>query len=266
VEPSRPSGAPSSQVRLTPRDLELLAFAAEQRLMLADHARALLGMSADAARTRLGALARAGYLTVQQTGLGRPRCFQIARPGLDAIASDLRPPRRLDLRSYDHEAGAAWLWLAAGAGRFGPVREVVAERRLRSLDARPERDGPPLGVRLGGTGPRGQPRIHYPDLLLIAPDGRRIALELELSSKGRVRREKILAGYGADARIDAVLYLVKDRRIGRSIQESARRLGIGALVHVQRVRLPTDRATAVGGRASTRMRPREEQARTGVAR
>ena len=252
MEPTSPSGARPARVRLTPRDLELLAFAAEHRLILSDHARALLGMSAEAARTRLGALSRAGHLTPQQPFHRRTRCYQISRPGLDAIASDLGPPRRLDLRSYDHEAGAAWLWLAAGAGRFGPVREVVAERRLRSLDARPERDGPPLGVRLGGAGPRGQPRIHYPDLLLITPDGRRIALELELSSKGRVRREKILAGYGADARIDAVLYLVKDRRIGRSIQDSARRLGIGALVHVQPVSLPPGPAAIATGSAAAR--------------
>jgi hypothetical protein len=270
VEPSRPNGARPTRARLTPRDLELLAFAAEHRLILADHARALLGMSEDAARTRLGTLARAGYLIAQQAFHRRARCFQIARPGLDAIASDLRPPRRLDLRSYDHEAGAAWLWLAAGAGRFGPLREVVAERRLRSLDARPERDGPPLGVRLGGTGPRGQPRIHYPDLLLITPGDHRVALELELSSKGRVRREKILAGYGADARIDAVLYLVKDRRIGRSIQESARRLGLGPLVHVQRVSLQADGAQAAtgraAGRAAARGRATAENAAAGATR
>jgi hypothetical protein len=265
VEPYPPNAARPPRARLTPRDLELLAFAAEHRLILADHARALLGMSAEASRTRLGTLARAGYLTAQQAFHHRARCFQIARPGLDAIASDLGPPRRLDLRSYDHEAGAAWLWLAAGAARFGDVREVLGERRMRSLDARPEREGPPLGVRLGGTGPRGQPRIHYPDLLLITPGGHRIALELELSSKGRVRREKILAGYGADARIDAVLYLVKDRRIGRSIQESARRVGITALVHVQRVSFPADGAAGAAGRASGRVRvPAESSATTPV--
>jgi hypothetical protein len=108
-------------------------------------------------------------------------------------------------------------------------------------------------VRLGGVGPSGRERLHYPDLLLIDPGGRRIAIELELSSKGRGRREKILAGYAADARIDVVLYLVRDRRVGRAIQASARRLGIGPLVHVQRVDFP-----AVGpgnaGRASERTR------------
>ena len=107
-------------------------------------------------------------------------------------------------------------------------------------------------MRLGGVGPGGRERLHYPDLLLIDPGGRRIAIELELSSKGRGRREKILAGYAADARVDVVLYLVRDGRIGRSIQKSARRLGIGPLVHVQRVELRRRRAAGGGGRGIDR--------------
>lgn len=264
MDPGRESLAPPARVRLTSRDLELLAFAAEHRLVLGEHVQALLGISADAARTRLGALARAGFLSRHRPFDRRASCYQIATPGLDAIGSELRPPRRLDLRSYQHEVGAAWLWLAARAGRFGPLGDVVAERRLRSSDASPDRTDSPYGIRLGGLGPRGRERLHYPDLLLITPGARRIGVELELSSKGRARRERILAGYGADARIDAVLYLVRDRRIGRSIQDSARRLGIGPLVHVQRIKLPeADRAPAAGrevARANDRPRAAHAEA------
>jgi hypothetical protein len=223
------------RLRLTSRDLETLWFVAEHRLVLAEQVAALLGISAASAGARLRALSRAGFLAAHQPFHRRPPCYQVARKGLDAVGSDLRPPRRLDLRSYDHEVGAAWLWLAARSGTFGPLRSVLGERRLRSADASPERLEPPRGVRLGGVGPGGRERLHYPDLLLIAAGDRQIGVELELSSKGRVRREKILAGYAADPRMDAVLYLVRDGRIGRSIQESARRLGIESLVHVQRV-------------------------------
>ena len=69
--------------------------------------------------------------------------------------------------------------------------------------------------------------------MLVTPEGARVAVELELSGKGRFRQEQILAGYGADARVDAVLYLVADPALARSIQASARRLGISSLVHVQ---------------------------------
>jgi hypothetical protein len=235
-------------LRLTGRDLETLSFTAEHRLVLADHVAALHGTSATGATSRLRSLSRAGFLAAHRPFDRGPTCFQITRAGLNAIDADLRAPRRLDLRSSEHEIGAAWLWLAASHGVFGPLREVLGERRLRSSDASAERRGDPYGVRLGGVGPGGRERLHYPDLLLIDPGGRRIALELELSSKGRPRREKILAGYAADARVDVVLYLVRDGRIGRSIQKSARRLGISPLVHVQRVEFAGARAGG-GGRA-----------------
>jgi len=246
------------RLRLTGRDLETLSFAAEHRLVLAEQVAALLGTSAPSAATRLRALSRAGFLAAHRPFHPGPACYQVAGKGLDAIGSDLRPPRRLDLRSCEHEVGAAWLWLAARSGTFGPLRSVLSERRLRSADASPEQRELPHGVRLGGVGPGGRERLHYPDLLLIAPGERRIGVELELSSKGRVRREKILAGYAADARIDAVLYLVRDGRIGRSIQQSARKLGIGSLVGVQRVEfIPPVHGRALG--------PTREHARTTAA-
>jgi hypothetical protein len=252
---SRPTASPGRpRVRLTGRDLELLAFVAEHRLVVAEQVQALLGISGDAARARLRALTRGGLVASHRPFAGQRACYQIRSAGVDAIAGDLRPPRRLDLRTYEHELGAAWLWLAARRGTFGALREVVGERRLRSADATAEGEPPPYGVRLGGLGAGGRERLHYPDLLLITPEGRRIALELELSSKGRRRRERILAGYGADARIDAVLYLVKDRRLGTSIRESARRLGLGALVHVQQVSSPAGRPSAGRGRVAERSR------------
>jgi hypothetical protein len=223
------------RVRLTDRDHELLAFAAEHRLVLTSHVQTLLGTSATAASTRLRALARGGFVSYRRVFHGQPAFCQIRRKGLAVIASDLPAPR-LDLACYKHDVGAAWLWLAARNGTFGPLREVLSERQLRSGDGAVDRQAEPHGVRLGGVGPHGRPRLHYPDLLLITPEGRRIAIELELSSKGRTRREKILAGYASDSRIDAVLYLPEDRSIARAIQNSARRLGIAPLVHVQPVR------------------------------
>jgi len=111
-----------------------------------------------------------------------------------------------------------------------------------------------LGVRLGGLGPRGQERLHYPDLLLHTTDGRRVALELELSSKGH-RLETILAGYGADPRIDGVVYLVESAAVARSVQAAARRLGVSSLVHVQRVRLTERSPTEARDTGVTRAAP-----------
>jgi hypothetical protein len=221
-------------VHITSRDREVLAFAAEHRLVLPAHVQALLGISADAAYRRLHALSAAGLMG-KETRLRfhhQPAFYQVTRNGLALIGSELRQPN-LDLRHYAHDVGLAWLWLAAQAGTFGQLREVLSERRMRSHDATPDRQGPPLAVRLGGHGAGGRERLHYPDLLLHASDGRRAALELELTSKGRTRRETILAGYAADARIDAVLYLVNRPSVGRELRASTSRLGISSLVHVQ---------------------------------
>ena len=230
---------------LTARDLTLLDFAARHRLILGAHAQTLLGVSPGIAQRRLRALARGGFVIASRLFVGHPAYYQISRNGLAAVGSDLPLPRQ-DLRAYAHDVGVAWLWLAGLRGGFGSLKEMVAERTLRSEDARAaaeaRRPGAsvdplrmPWGVRLGGSGPHGHERLHYPDLLLITPHGQRIAVELELSSKGKTRRERILAGYGSDARISAVLYLVDQPSVGQAIEGSARRLGMRSLVHVQQV-------------------------------
>jgi len=221
-------------VRITDRDRELLTFTADHRLVLAEHVEVLLGVPHAAATTRLRALVRAGMLTRRSLFDRQPPCYQITRSGLAVAGSRLATPR-LDLRAYDHDVGLAWLWLAARAGSFGALTEIVSERQLRSRDAARERGQPALAVRLGGVGPRGHERLHYPDLLLRTASGHRVAVELELTGKGRTRREKILAGYASDPRIDAVLYLVERKSVGLAIAASASRLGLSRLVHVQLV-------------------------------
>ncbi len=246
------------RVQITDRDATLLAFLAEHRIALAAHAQTLLGVSAGAADARLRALRGAGLLDSERLFHSQPRCWWITRRGLAAIDSDLPPPR-FDLHAYRHDVGVAWLWLAARRGVFGPLRNVVSEREMRSRDgaegheARAEgRGARQFAVRLGGLGPSGRERLHYPDLLLVIAGGRRVAVELELTTKARARRERILSGYGADGRIDAVLYLVDSHSVARAVQASAARLGISRRVQVQRVEWD-DEAGRTAGREATRL-------------
>jgi DNA-binding PadR family transcriptional regulator len=221
-------------VRITERDREVLTFVADHRLVLAGHVGALLGVSEGTAYARLHRLASADLLN-QRTEFHQPACYQITRKGLAAIGSELPKPRGIDLSCYAHDVGIAWVWLGARAGAFGAVREVLSERQMRSWDARPDRETEPLAVRLGGFGAGGRERLHYPDLLLHTAEAHRVGVELELSGKGRARREKILSGYAADARIDGVLYLVRRPAVARQLRASASRLGISSLVRVQPV-------------------------------
>jgi hypothetical protein len=235
-------------------------FLAEHRLVLGTQVQELLRVSDDAAAKRLRALARDGYLACRRIFYGQPACCQIRPRGLAAIGSDLPPPR-LKLACYEHDVGVAWIWLGAHRGTFGPLREVIGERRLRSGDGRLRAEAiadeptlagdEPLGVRLGGVGRGGRERLHYPDVLLVTAEGERIAVELELSSKGRARLEGILLGYAGDRRIDGVLYLVEDRPAGRAlgnvIKGASRRLGLDAFVAVRRLRVDGSRLPR-GGR------------------
>lgn len=230
---------------------------AEHRLVLAAHLQTLLGVSVSAVQARLRPLRAGGLIDSRRIFHGHPAAHQITTHGLRAIGSRLPAPR-IDLRCYEHDVGLAWLWLAACRGAFGALGNLISERQMRSHDGGRECRGDPLGVRLGGVGPHGRPRLHYPDLMLVTEEGHRVAVELELSGKGQIRRERILAGYGADARVDAVLYLVKDPAVARSIQASARRLGISHRVHVQWAR--STHGSFVGGRARERL-PVRTQAR-----
>ena len=228
--------------RLTERDLELLSFLSEHRLALPAHVAALLGTSAGTATGRLGRLVDDKLLRREHAFPGDPPWYRITRRGLAVIGSSLPAPR-IDLRLYQHDVGVAWLWLAARGGAFGPVGEILGERRLRSLDGARAPDEPTLGVRLGGFGTHGRERLHYPDLVLHTAGSGRIALELELTPKTRTRLETILGGYGADSRFDGVVYLVERGAIARSVGNAARRLGVSDLVAIQRVRLTVSRSS-----------------------
>lgn len=253
------------RVRLTDRDRVLLWFAAHHRIVLAAQLQVLLGATPAAVATRVRALRRAGYLGAQRPFDGQAPCYWITRRGLGAIESRLPTPRP-QLGSYRHDLGIAWLWLVARQGAFGPIRQIVSEREMRSRDGTGNRRVNPFGVRLGGVGPGGRPRLHYPDLLLVGPGGRRVALELELTSKGRARRERILAGYAADGRIDAVLYLADRPATARAIRASASRLGISDRVHVQPVRWDVSDRGQAPARSPGRTRARAANRQSGIAR
>ncbi len=222
-------------LQITDRDRTLLEFTAEHRLVLAEQLGELLGITTAAAATRTRALTAAGYLEGDRKLHGEPSCYQVTRQGLRAIGSDLPCPRPPDLAAYRHDVGVGWLMLAVRREDFGGWRQIISERHMRSHDPRADPGSQPFGVRMGGSGPGGGPRLHYPDLLMVTGTGHRVAFELELTSKSRRRREDILGTYAADARISAVVYLVDKPAVGRALRESVARLGIAALVRVQAV-------------------------------
>jgi hypothetical protein len=229
-------------VQLTDRDRLLLAFAAEHRFVVADQLAVALGAPAGIPVARLRALTEAGYLRRERRLHGQPPSYAVTGPGLRATSSDLPAPRRVDPATYRHDLGLGWLMLVARDGRFGAASDVIGERRMRSHDGRHPRAEERFGVRLGGHGPGGRERLHYPDMVVMLESGHRVAFELELTTKSPRRRDEIIGAYAVDRRIDAVVYLVERPEAGRAIERTAARAGVPDLVHVQRVAFGTDGA------------------------
>jgi DNA-binding transcriptional ArsR family regulator len=250
------------------RDREVLGFAAEHRFILADQVARLLGVAPATAARRLRDLRAAGLVDREEPQLRHePPAFRITRSGLAVAGSALGRPREIDLATYRHDVGVAWLAVGAERGIFGEVSEIVSERRMRSEDRRAGRpaDAPRHGVRLG-IGERGERNLHYPDLVLVTAGGHRVAFELELSHKQPAKRERILAAYAADRRIDAVVYLVNHQAVGNAITRSAARVGADK-IQVQEFAWSSGRAPAehprAASRASARTSDRGAAARTG---
>ncbi|MGH2874172.1 MAG: hypothetical protein ACRDL5_17130 [Solirubrobacteraceae bacterium] len=266
-------------LRLEQRDLVLLSFMGEHRFVTAPQAAMLLRAGEASAKTRLDTLSAAALVQRSEPLNGWPSLYQVTTTGLRKAGSDLRKPSAIDLREHRHDHALVWLMLDALAGRFGPIRGVVGERRMRSEDRRAPADAPPHGVRRGGFDAQGRPRLHYPDLVVVSADGHRVAFELERSTKSRAGLEAILAAYAADRRVDAVVYLVERASTGRAVQRAAARLGISELISVRTIapaapagntaasidqRSLAQRqlsATPEAGHGSARRRPRATQGR-----
>src|SRR5947209_10865196 len=104
--------------RITERDRELLAFVAAHPFVLAAHVRAWFGAGRSVCYRRLQALTDAGLLSFRRIFHAQPGCYQATNGGLGLAGSSLPRPR-ITLRTYAHDAGSVWLWLAVAGWSAG---------------------------------------------------------------------------------------------------------------------------------------------------
>jgi hypothetical protein len=243
--------------QISDRDREALALLAEHRVMVLPQVAHGLGVAESTASSRLRHLRELRLIGYEAIFRQQPPAAWITRRGLNAIESRLPPPS-VDLKGYRHDIGVGWMWLAARDGVFGPTREVIGEREMRSHDLRPGRTAEPFGIALGGLDSYGRMTRHYPDLLITTGDGRRVAFELELTAKSTRRLDTIMRGYGGDGRIDGILYAVPSASLRRLITDAATRGRVSDLVGVRQIAdghiegAPDPRAVAPGRDATGR--------------
>ncbi|MGC9220438.1 MAG: replication-relaxation family protein [Solirubrobacteraceae bacterium] len=265
--------------RLAEANRAVLGPLAEHRVLTVTQVAHLLGASQTTTVRRLRELRRpgVGLVAYERSLRDGPGVAAITKAGLRALGLDTRQrgvPARIsmtdlhtELNPYNrrHDIGVAWLWIAARQGRFGEPLEILTERTMISADRtasyREHRfsNGSRFyhGLGTGLIGPSGNPRRHYPDLLLTLQSGNRVAVELELSLKSPRQIQPIMTAYASDARVHMVLYFTDSDTIAKAVLAAARRSGIADLVRVQRI---TERPAACGTDSPVRLASIRRQA------
>ena len=230
----QPGRRPAGNVRLTERDLEVLAFVAAHRYVSAGQIHDLLGAGRSISYRLLGRLTDCGLLRYERIFHAQPGVFLITNGGLAVIDSPLPKPV-VDLRLYRHELLVPNVWLVAQAGGFGAPDRVLTEREAKHYDQVPDRDADALlGVRLSGFDRAGRRKLHHADVLVIHPDDSRTGVEVELSLKGRGRLEQIVLGYLLDETYRRVLYFVDQAGVAATLDAVVGGYGAGEKVQVIR--------------------------------
>jgi len=217
---------------VTQRDRELLAFVAAHPFVLASHVQAWLGSGRSVCYRRLDALTNVGLLSHQRIFHAQPGCYQVTNGGL-GIAGSTLPRPQVTLRTYVHDAGAPWLWLAAADPATCRAERILTEREIRHLDQQAEPFEDRFGLGLVDPIAREGHRFHYPDVLAILADGTRVAFELELSQKSRRALEQIFLAYSLDSRLRSVIYVTNHRRVASALRKQIAAFGLGDLVEVR---------------------------------
>lgn len=184
----------------TSRDAEIVAWIGRLGAAGAEHVMRRFGMSRSMAYHRLGLLTRDGLLEHRAVLFGRPGMYSATRAGLRWRGLDCLGVFRVGPGAFEH----AWqvAQVAVELHQAMPGWGVLSEREVRLVEA----DGEDLfaSAQVGGDERRG---VHRPDLTLLSPDGRVVAVEVELSIKSASRLAAICRGWARARHIEGVCYL-----------------------------------------------------------
>lgn len=212
--------------RVTGRDLEIVRWIGRLRFAEAEQVALRFTMDRRNAYRRLRGLVAMGLLEHRRVFHAQPGVYAATRFGLGS--AELRLPcARLDIRTYQHDRIAAGLLIALEE-EFGTAA-VVTERELRSHEGgNPERLR--YAVRRGGE--RTRRGLHFPDLVVHRDRGLSLAVEVELSAKGRTRLDSIVAAYVRARHIAAVRYYAAPLAV-RGVERAVARAHARQLFDIQ---------------------------------
>ncbi|MGH2762797.1 MAG: hypothetical protein ACRDL4_01235 [Thermoleophilaceae bacterium] len=158
------------------------------------------GMDQRNAYRRLHGLVAHSLLEHRRIFHAEPGAYLATRAGLDAAGLQLPRPR-VDVRTYRHDREVAWVLIALEL-EFGRT-PILLERELRSRELRGA-EWPRCAVWRGNQ--RTQRGLHFADLAVEIEDRRLLAIEVELTGKGRKRLDSIVAAYVRARHVATVRY------------------------------------------------------------
>jgi hypothetical protein len=186
----------------TERDAEIVDWVGRLGAAGAEHVMARFGMGRSWAYARLSRLVEDGLLEQKQLLHRQPGLYVATAEGLRWRGLQRLGVQRLSVGGFEHARQVA---SAAGALHADlPGWTQLSERELRVVES--ECGELVASARLGEL-PGGRPALHRPDLALISPQRRVLAVEVELSVKAPRRLQAICRAYARTRHISHVYYL-----------------------------------------------------------
>jgi hypothetical protein len=192
------------------RDRVVLEWVARFRFVTAAALAEWSGVDVVNARRRMRRLESARLLGAIRTS-GTAPLFFVAHAGRQQLGLPWRSPPRGELQRAHELATVEQVTRFERAVAAG-VR-VLTERECRRAEADTDVR---FHVAVRGEGPRGLAQ-RWPDIVLLAPDGRKVAVELEFAVKHTARLQRIVTGYQDSRAYEQVLYLVDSVPLARRI-------------------------------------------------
>jgi hypothetical protein len=233
-------------------DHVILEFLAGQPLLLSSQIRTLSGREDAGLSERLDGMEGAGLICAAPR-MRHQSAYQITVRGLAAIESELPVPR-VDLRSYWHDIGVAWLTVAVRRGMFGAVERTYSRREMLQADRRAAAQLPAIDAEWSeavrakaadalfgfsvGEG-SGRPPLLYPDLVLVLPEGR-VAMEFFWEAPSDRMLDRILDAFARKLTVVAMVFLCVDSAVGEQLRAAIAAHGLEDRARVEVTTLGTD--------------------------
>jgi hypothetical protein len=190
-------------MRLMPRDEQILTWINGFGFASADQIARYLHTQKPAAYRRLKKLVEGGFLIHEYVLHGHAGVYRLTKLGVQACGDELKALKEISLGIFRHDLALVDLALDLSESYNG---EFIPHRRIRRE----------LG--LTGVGQIG----HIADGYLTYSEAEKpVAIELELSLKGRARLHQIINHYGGDLSVGEVWYFSDEPHVRSAVERAA---------------------------------------------